>query len=157
MVTPRIPGAVRGRPKGSRRDLRDEPDRFAVAYGLALQVLGASQRKAFLMAAAMTPSSVEAAPDLSFHPAQDGVRQSFELRPRPRPLRSTKRKHEKPTFKARAWALAKKATRTDYSPEEAMFLKGLAAAIVLAMTGREEVASIAHALVERALSPPELK
>lgn len=131
MATPRIPGALRGRPRGSRRDLRVDPDRYAVAAGLALQTLGHSQSKAFDLAATATPYCEEAR--LPTMTRIDGSRVSRRRFTLGAPLG----KNVEPTIKGRSSVLRQKSMRI-YAPEEALWLRQMAKAIHLSMIGRKD-------------------
>ena len=131
MATPRIPGAVRGRPRGSRRDLRVDPDRYAIAAGLALQTLGHSQSKAFDLAATATPyCEARNLPTLIKPGGSQRRRIQFTLIAPPG-------NGVEPTIKGRSSVLRQKSTRA-YSPEEALWLRQMAKAIHLAMLGRDD-------------------
>jgi hypothetical protein len=130
MATPRKPGAARGRPKGSRRDLRYDPDRYQIAAGLALQTLGFSQRKAFDLAATATPFCDTIEQPVLIRPGKVQKRIAFELTMRPGD-------NLEPTIKGRASVLRQKAMR-HYAQDEALWLRKMAAAICLSMIGRED-------------------
>jgi hypothetical protein len=113
-------GRQRGRPAGERRDLRDDPDCFALALGLAFQIVfRVSQRRSFLLALALLKAQ-EREPDATFQPAaRGGFRRAYELKSKP----ASSTKNEKLSrFKGEAWRLTQNATLA-LSPEEAAFLK----------------------------------
>jgi hypothetical protein len=113
-------GRQRGRPAGERRDLRDDPDCFAVALGLAFQIVfRVSQRRSFLLALALLKAQ-EVEPDATFQPeAWGGFLRPYQLNSKP----ASSTKNEKLSrFKSETWRLTQKATLA-LSPEEATFLK----------------------------------
>jgi hypothetical protein len=137
MTTPKT-GLPRGRPLGKTRSLLEDPDRYAVAMGVALQALGFSERKAFDLATTATPFCVALGRDSVVNQRDRTLRrQPFELTPKPRPNSSRKRELRQVTVVGRASTLRLKANGS-HSPAEALFLNRIANAIFLAMIGRLE-------------------
>ncbi|MGP8193386.1 MAG: hypothetical protein ACLQLT_12285 [Methylovirgula sp.] len=134
MVTKRT-GRPRGRPAGERRDLRDDPDRRQVCFGLALQVLGFDQHRAFVLAATGTPLSREIEPDLTIRPGEKLVRLAFELTPKPWAASSQKKGTRRITFAGRVTTLKRKSMRVDFTPEERVYVNRLVKAIATALIG----------------------
>jgi hypothetical protein len=126
MVT-KATGKPRGRPAGERRDLREDPDGFALALGLAFQTLGAarlfppvSERKSFLLALAALEARPKE-PDVTIRAGENWLRRAYELPPK----EATVRKNGKlePPFKGRVSTLSKKAAFKGYTPDELGWLK----------------------------------
>jgi hypothetical protein len=113
-------GQPRGRPAGERRDLRDDPDCFALALGSAVQVtFGYSQRRSFLIALTLLKAK-EIRQDATVQPEAAGLLRRYELDSKP----ASSAKNEKPLrFKSEVWRITKKATTLTLTPEEMAFLK----------------------------------
>jgi hypothetical protein len=126
-VVTRATGKPRGRPAGERRDLREDPDGFVLALGLAFQILGAarlfppvSERRSFLLAlAALEARATE--PDATIRAGENWLRRAYELPPRD--ATSRKNGKSKPPFKGRVSTLSKKAAFEGYTPDELDWLK----------------------------------
>jgi hypothetical protein len=124
-------GKPRGRPIGSRMDLRTDPDRYAVAVGLALQTFGHSQRKAFDLAATATPHCEEIKRQTQFK-LGGAQRRHVDFM-----LIARSGENVAPTVKGRSSVLRQKAMRP-YSSEEGRWLRQMAKAIHRALRGRDD-------------------
>jgi hypothetical protein len=136
MATPRT-GRPRGRPAGKKRSLVDDPDRYAVALGVALKALGLSERAAFDLAATTSPYCYAPPAIAACRGDKKLLLQSFELKPRPWAQSSRNFGVRAVGIAGRASTLRLKANGCDL-PAEALFLERMANAIFLAMTGRVE-------------------